>query len=218
VYGVKASRITRIYNGISSSCFVQPPAADISRVRSFYGLHQPYILCLGTIETKKGVAELLRAFRIASERGVQECLVFAGGQGAPGLDIEEEIRKSHCERRVRVLGYVEEAEKKALIKASRLFVYPSLYEGFGLPPLEAMALGVPCVVSDQTSLPEVVGKAALLTQVKNASLFADALVQALHNDGVRTEVSVSGPPRAREFTWESSAAQLLEVCERLGGS
>jgi alpha-1,3-rhamnosyl/mannosyltransferase len=218
VYGIDPARITRVYNGVASSCFVPPDDRDVARVREKYSLDRPFILYLGTVEIKKGILELLRAYRQAVDTGLSELLVLAGGRGAPGLDLEAEVMKVGCVGRIRTLGFVDEADKKALLKASSLFVYPSLYEGFGIPPLEAMALGVPCVVSDQTSLPEVVGDAALVAEVRHPGKFAKSLAQGIQDDSFRRAAEAGGPARARQFTWERSASQVLELCERLGGN
>jgi len=101
------------------------------------------------------------------------------------------------------------------MKAANVFVYPSLYEGFGLPPLEAMALGVPCVVSDQTSLPEIVGSAAMVARVQAAGDFGKTLLLASQDDSFRHAAAVAGPARARAFSWKESASQVLDVCERI---
>jgi len=218
VYGVDPSRITRIYNGLSPHCFECPDRSEVGRVRAKHSLPPSFLLFLGSLEIKKGVVELLKAFRKACDLGLSESLVLAGGKGGPEFDLEAEIRNSGVRDRVRALGFVDERDKKALLKASRLFIYPSLYEGFGLPPLEAMALGVPTLVSDQTSLPEIVGNAALVAPVKDTEEFSQALVRGARDDVFRHRAASAGPARARQFTWERSADELLDLCERLGGS
>lgn len=216
VYGVDPSRVTRVYNGIPSWCFEKPEEIDIARVRTKYSLDGPFLLYLGTIEVKKGILELLSGYRQALELGLDATLVLAGGRGGPSLDLQDEIRCVGCVGRIRHLGYIDEVDKKPLMKAAAAFVYPSLYEGFGLPPLEAMALGVPCVVSDQTSLPEIAGDAALITRVQAPAEFGKALVRAAQDEVFRRAAAVAGPARAREFTWKSAAAQVLDLCERVG--
>lgn len=218
VYGVESSRITRIYNGLSPSSFEPPTKADAERVRSKFDLHDPYLLYLGSIEPKKGMVELLTAYRRASDQGLAETLVLAGGKGGPEFNLDALVREAGGPRRVRVLGFVSEEEKKALVAGSSLFVYPSLYEGFGIPPLEAMALGVPTLVSDETSLPEIVGKAAIATPVRDAGVFAQALVRGTRDDVFRRRALTAGPERARQFRWEQSADQVLDLFERLGGN
>jgi glycosyltransferase involved in cell wall biosynthesis len=215
VYGVDRSRITRVYNGIPRHSFAPPDPRDIARVRARYGLREESILYLGTIEVKKGVPELLEAFRRLLEGGFSGDLVLAGGKSGPPLDLEGYLRRNGLSGRVKSLGFVDEADKKPLLASSSLFVYPSHYEGFGIPPLEAMALGVPCVVSDQTSLPEIVGGAALLADVRNADGFAETLRAGLEDPSFRGAARASGPARARDFSWERSAFQVLDLCECL---
>jgi glycosyltransferase involved in cell wall biosynthesis len=215
LYGAEPSKVTRIYNGIPSSSFVSPEERDVAQVRSRFDLQGPFILYLGTIEIKKGIVELLKAFRRASDSGFGGTLVLAGGKGGPEFDLERQIKIEGCEGRVRSLGFVDEAAKKPLMKACSLFVYPSLYEGFGIPPLEAMALGVPCVVSDLTSLPEIVGEAALIAKVQEPVEFANVLIRAIGDADFRRAAAVAGPARAREFTCERLATQVLELCKLL---
>lgn len=218
VYGLDPSRVTRVYNGVASDCFESPGERNTSRVIEKFGQHRPFILYLGTIETKKGIPNLLRAFKQASESGLSEDLVLAGGKGGPGFDLDSEIRKAGCAGRVRYLGFVDEGDKKALLKACSLFVYPSLYEGFGLPPLEAMALGTPCVVGDGTSLPEIAGDAALVTGVQKPDQLCSALVRGIRDNDFRHSAARRGPLRARQFTWARAATEVLAVCERVGAN
>lgn len=215
VYGVDPSRITRVYNGLHETYFEAPTEAEITRVRAKFNLEGSFVLYLGTVEVKKGIVELLQGFRKAADLGLADTLVLAGGRGGPPLDLDDEIRLAGCLGRVRQLGYIEEADKKPLLKAAGVFVYPSLYEGFGLPPLEAMALGVPSVVSDQTSLPEIAGSAALVTPVHEHTTFGEALLLAARDEEFRRFAATAGPARAREFTWSAAASQVLDVCERV---
>jgi len=218
VYGIDPARITRIYNGIAPSCFDDPDESELRRVRAKYSLPDSFILYLGTLEQKKGIVELLSAYRKAGDAGLSQPLVLAGGKGALGFDLDLQIRNAGVAGRVRASGFIEEADKKALLKSAALFVYPSLYEGFGLPPLEAMALGIPTLVSDQTSLPEIVGNAAIVTSVHDASEFSQALVRGVRDEIFRRRAATAGPARAREFNWDRSADQVLDLCERLGGN
>lgn len=215
VYQVDPSQVTRVHLGISESCFETPDEHEVARIQAKYNLEKPFLLYLGAVEIKKGILELLSGYRQALDLGLDATLVLAGGRGGPALDLEDEIRSVGCVGHVRSLGFIDEADKRGLMKAANVFVYPSLYEGFGLPPLEAMAIGVPCVVSDQTSLPEVVGSAAMVARVQAAGEFGKALLTAAQDDAFRRAVVVAGPARARQFTWKDSASQVLDVCERI---
>jgi glycosyltransferase involved in cell wall biosynthesis len=218
VYGVSPSRITRIYNGISPSCFDAPSARALDQVRTKFGIDRSFILYLGSIEAKKGIVQLLRAYRKAADAGLAEMLLLAGGKGGAEFDLESQARAAGCSDRVRSLGFVEEEDKKALLRACDLFVYPSLYEGFGLPPLEAMALGVPTVVSDRTCLPEIVGDAALAAKIEEPDQFAEVLRRGLSDPEFRRNAALAGPIQARKYSWQRSASQLLALCERVGGN
>lgn len=216
VYGVPESRISRVYNGIGLSCFTPPLDEDIVRVRSKFKLDGPFILYLGSIEVKKGIVELLEAYQGAVKSGHEGILVLAGGISGQSLDLGREVERLRLQNRVRAVGYVNEIEKKALLGACQLFVYPSLYEGFGIPPIEAMALGMPCLVSDQTSLPEIVGDAALVTDVRETPRFTARLLEAASDPEFRRRAAREGPARAREYSWERSAGEILDICEGLG--
>lgn len=205
IYDVEDARITRIYNGVSPSSFEPPTAKAVADVRRKYRLDGPYVLYLGAIEPKKGVAELIDVF---PRLGFSGPLVLAGGQGGMMIDLPRVPF-------LRPLGYVQEEDKKPLLHAASLFVYPSRYEGFGLPPLEAMALGVPCVVGGETSLPEVVGDVALTADVGKPDLFARTLIRGLNDAEFRERAAKAGPKRARRFSWERSAAEFIKLCDRL---
>jgi glycosyltransferase involved in cell wall biosynthesis len=218
IYNLPENRVTRIYNGIRKECFLVPSAGEIETLRQKRGLRDPFILYLGSIEPKKGVPELLAAFSILTRSGFRGILALAGGKSGPLLDFEGIVRRLGLTERVRWLGYIAEDEKKSLLSACDLFVYPSLYEGFGIPPLEAMALGTPCVVSGETSLPEIVGEAALVAEVKSPESLAGALGRALSDTEFRRRARTQGPARAGLFSWERSAKETLDLCERLGAA
>jgi glycosyltransferase involved in cell wall biosynthesis len=216
VYGVPEDRITRIYFGIEESAFLPPEAIDLARVKARFGIDAPYILYLGAVEPKKGISQLLAAFRKAIDLGLVEDLIVAGPPGAPIFDVMAQAKKAGCADRVRTLGFIEDQDKKPLMASASLFAFPSLYEGFGLPPLEAMALGVPCIVSDQTSLPEIAGEVAIVTNVFDLARFAADLVHGVRDQHFRRNSGRAGPDRARAFSWHKSAAELLNLCVRLG--
>ena len=215
VYGIAPARVTRIYNGIDRTQFERPDENAIASVLARHRLEPPYVFYLGTLEPKKGTLELVSAFARLVRSGFRGRLALAGGLGAGHLDLQAMIAASGVADRVALLGYIDESDKKALLVGSALFVYPSHYEGFGLPPLEAMALGVPTLVSNATSLPEVVGEAALTFDVRNVEAFSGALSQGLTDKSFRHRAVAEGPIRARRFTWDEAADQLLELCERL---
>jgi len=126
-------------------------------------------------------------------------------------DVGRAIRLRRLERSVRVLGYLPDEDLPALYATAGVFVYPSLYEGFGLPPLEAMACGTPAVTSNTTSLPEVVGDAALLVDPEDPAAIADAIMAVLSDPVLADDLSRRGRERAKQFTWGNAAVETLQV-------
>ena len=217
VYEVPENRITRIYNGIPKTAFQRPLGPEIVRARKSFDLERDYILYLGSLETKKGIVELLEAFSSLSTSVFSGDLVLAGA-GGHDIDLPAKLRKLGCESRVKLLGYVDESSKASLMAGCELFVYPSWYEGFGLPPLEAMALGVPTLVSNLTSLPEVVGDAALVVDISNKDAFVDALRRGLTDKEFRGAARENGPRRASRFSWEIAAKQYSDLFDSVMGA
>ncbi len=189
-------------------------AADL---QARYHLADRYLLFLGTMEPRKNVAALVRAFRVlqTDQRFQDVQLVIAGRRGWKFEEIFQEIketnRRSAPRQSVRYLGYVPAADKFALMKQTTAFVFPSLYEGFGLPVLEAMSLGAPVITSNVSSLPEVVGRAALMVDPADESSLATALGRVLEDEALRRQLSQAGRLRAQEFSWTKTAAQTLQV-------
>lgn len=214
VYNVESERIVVIPNGVSvvNSADAADNNAELLAAREIVA---PYVLYLGSIEIKKGIPELLRAFACLTGRGFPGQLVLAGAPGGPAFDLNSAIGDTGCPERIRHLGYVDETLKWALLRNCAAFVYPSHYEGFGLPPLEAMALGKPCVVNNATSLPEIAGDCALLADVANVERFADVMEKALQDEAVKARSAAAGPEWAKRFSWDAAAAAYLSLCESL---
>jgi glycosyltransferase involved in cell wall biosynthesis len=217
-YGIAADRIAVIPNGIASGDFLVPSAAQVAEVAARLALGRDYLLYLGTCEIKKGIPELLAAFALLVEGGYRGTLVLAGGKGGPAYDLAGELRRLGIHERVRNLGYVSDADKRPLLAGAQLLVYPSRYEGFGLPPLEALALGTPCVVSGETSIPEAVGPHALQVDVTDAPRFAEALRWGLAHQPFRAAARSQGPAWAQRFSWRAAADAYLDACESLMAS
>jgi glycosyltransferase involved in cell wall biosynthesis len=214
LYGVAPERVTRIYNPVPDDAFEAPDQASVSVVRRELRLPGPYALFLGTIEIKKGIRELLDAFGKMCARGHPGSLVLAGAQGGPSFDLAAAIERAGAPGRIVHLGYVQEQWKKPILAGADLLVYPSLYEGFGMPPLEAMALGVPCLVNDATSLPEVVGDTAIRVDVRDGEALIRGLVRGLSDATFRSHARRAGPERARSlFDRRILADRFLDICE-----
>jgi glycosyltransferase involved in cell wall biosynthesis len=170
-----------------------------------------YILSVGTIEPRKNLVRLVEAYHRVRDLTPAPKLVLAGARGWKFESVFERVKTLGLKDEVVFLGQVPADILPALYNGAVAFAYPSLYEGFGLPPLEAMACGVPVIASDASSLPEVVGDAGLLVDPNDTDALADALATLLNEDEKRAELSARGPTRARAFSWEQTAFKTLEV-------
>ena len=209
--GVSPDKVQVLYSGVHPRFRPQPEQGEAERIRVRYGLDKwPYVLSLGTVQPRKNYVRLIHAFTQLTNKPTNPPptqLLIAGGRGWLYEEILAEAEK-HPDR-VRVLGFVDDADLPALYRNAALFAFPSLYEGFGLPVLEAMACGVPVVCSDVSSLPEVAGDAALLVHPLDTGALAQALARVLEDADLRREMSAKGLAQATRFTWEQAARQLL---------
>ena len=213
LYQTPPAKIKVLYHGVSSNFRPVIEPLQIQEVRQKYGLGQsPFILSVGTVQPRKNYQRLIQA--LAQVKGEIK-LVIAGGKGWSYENILAEVDKQGLQGRVHFPGFVAEADLPALYSAATIFVYPSLYEGFGLPILEAMACGLPVIASDQSSLPEVVGKAGLLIKPGEVEAIATAINRLLGDEALRQALSSAGLARAAEFTWDKMAAQLVELYQQV---
>jgi glycosyltransferase involved in cell wall biosynthesis len=186
--------------------------ADPARTLERLGIPTPYVLFVGTLEPRKNLVTLVRAYRRAAV-GIPHALVLAGAPGW-GLDaLERELAMPGPGRIVRT-GWLPDDDLDAVYRGASAFVYPSLYEGFGLPVLEAMARGIPTIASSASSLPEVTGDAALSVDPRSSGALASATATLLADDGLASELGERGRRRARSFTWDETARLTLEAYER----
>jgi len=207
--GVPPERVEVLYSGVDPRFRPEPEPGERERLQARYGVgERPYVLSVGTLQPRKNYVRLIRAF---AHLRPDLYLVIAGGRGWLYEEVLAEAER-HPDR-VRVLGFVDEADLPALYRGAALFVFPSLYEGFGLPVLEAMACGVPVVCSNSSSLPEVAGEAALLVDPHDEEGLAEAMRRALEDEGARRRMIARGLERAAGFTWERAARQLLAAFE-----
>lgn len=189
----------------------EPTPDDLKKeARVKYTLPEKFILYTGTIEPRKNIANLVRSFNILAKNFPHD-LVIAGKWGWEFGDVKREIGKSEFRERIRVLSYVEQKYLPALYGCASVFVFPSIYEGFGLPPLEAMACGTPVAVSNVSSLPEVVGDAALLFDPHDPDSIVSALAKILSDRKKAEGLSELGIERAKIFSWDKTAEITLDV-------
>ena len=190
-------------------------AGSVEAVRRRYGLEEPFLLSVGSLEPGKNRDRLLRALARLRARGLEHTLAIVGQRAWRHEGEAPLARRLGLADSVRFLGYVPPADLPALYSGADLFVFPSLYEGFGLPALEALACGTPVVASNVSALPEVVGDAALQVNPLDTEALAGAMERVLRDDGLRLDLRERGLQRAREFSWERTARETLAVYEQV---
>ena len=188
---------------------------EIINIKQKYNLNYSFILYVGTLEPRKNIPTLLKALYKLKKQGIKHKLVITGKKGWKYKSIFETIDKLNLQKDVIFTGYVPDEDLPALYNAADLFVYPSLYEGFGLPPLEAMACGTPVITSNTSSLPEVVGDAGIMVNPYDVDELANKIYEVLTNDGLREELSKKGLERAKLFSWKKCAEEHLKVYEEV---
>lgn len=211
-YGIAERKIAVTALGTDPTLAPVGDPAALEAVRRAFGITHRYVLSVGRLNARKNVLGLLHAFERARPRLAEPAqLVIAGPRDYQADQLDRAIASSPCRRDVLRVGYVGAAELPALLSGASVFAYPSLFEGFGLPPLEAMVCGVPVICSGVTSLPEVVGDAALTFDPTSVDDIADAMLAVLSDPSLRATLVRKGRARAARFTWEATAARTLEV-------
>lgn len=184
--------------------------APFSDCAAKFGLKGPYLLYVGTIEPRKNLIRLLKAFALLKrEQGIPHQLVLAGGKGWANEEIYQTAERVED---VIFTGYLSNGEKYTLYQNAAAFVFPSLYEGFGIPPLEAMTFGCPVVCANAASLPEVVGDAAELVEPGDETSIAEGIWKVISDQTRRDELTRRGAVQARKYTWDASGEKLAAVC------
>tara|TARA_Y100000590_G_scaffold288638_1_gene324990 strand:+ start:8191 stop:9330 length:1140 start_codon:yes stop_codon:yes gene_type:complete len=215
LYLTPEEKITVLYPGVSSDFRPIVNPAKLKQVRKRYKLREePFVLSVGTLQPRKNHLTLIKAFEIALGNSEYN-LVLAGGKGWSYDEVYELVESCGLQKRVLFPGFVADADLASLYSAADIMAFPSLYEGFGLPVLEAMACGVPVLASSVSSLPEVTGDAALLIDPGNVEDMADAMLTLAENVDLRQSFRDKGLKRAEQFSWQTSAAALLGVYKDL---
>jgi alpha-1,3-rhamnosyl/mannosyltransferase len=208
VLGISPDKITAIPSGVADAFFDAQPGT----VRDRYRLERPFVLSLGTIEPRKNIDALLDAFAgLPPELRADYELVVAGPMGWASEKTAVRLRE------VRYLGYVPESDLAPLTAAATVFAYPSLYEGFGFPVVQAMAAGVPVITSNVSSLPEVTGDAAVLVDPRSGAELRAGLVHLLESPDLRRDLAARGRVRAETFRWPACAAKSLQFFRTILG-
>lgn len=213
--GVPRERMETVHPGVSAA-FSQPgdAAADRRLLAERHGVEGPFVLFVGTTNPRKNLPRLLDAFAAARRRAsLPHRLVIAGDRGFD--DVRDDVADRGLGDNVRIAGYVDEADLPAFYRCAGALAFPSLYEGFGLPVIEAMAAGCPVLTSAASSLPEVAGDAALLVDPGSEDAIAGGLVRLLTDDALRARLAEAGRRRAAAFAWDAFAARHLAVWREL---
>ena len=213
---ISSEKIRVIYLGIGSLYhpLEKKEVEDFRRKEEIFG---SFILYVGTLKKRKNVLNIIRAYKKIKEKGIKEKLVIVGNKSGEYQNIYKAVKRSKLEKDVFFSGYVDEALLPFYYNSAFLFIYPSLYEGFGLPILEAMASGTPVITSNVSSLPEVVGDAAILVNPNNIEEMAEMMQKVLTNQKLREKMREKGLKRAKLFSWERCARETLNLYEEIGG-
>jgi glycosyltransferase involved in cell wall biosynthesis len=210
--GVPPEKISIVRPGIEPRFRPVRDTVKLAEVRNRYNLPHWFILSLSTLEPRKNFSRLIAAYgQLRRQTGLPHELVIVGRPGWLYGDIFAQVRKEGLGDRVHFPGFMADEDLPALYTLADLFVFPSLYEGFGIPPLEAMACGTPVVASNNSSLPEVVGSAGLMVEATDVDGLADAMARVLGNANLRVRLSDLGRAQAARFTWRVAAEDLLEA-------
>jgi glycosyltransferase involved in cell wall biosynthesis len=211
---VPEDKVSVLYPGVERRFRPITDAQTLAGTRQKYGLPMRFVLSVGTVQPRKNYERLVQAFSLLQAQDTS--LVIVGGKGWPYERLFQQVQDLGLRDRVCFAGYVEDVDLPAVYNLACAFVFPSLYEGFGIPPLEAMACGVPVIAADNSSLPEVVGDAGLLIDAQDTEALAHALSQLLGDSALCQKLVDRGLARAKQFTWERAAHTLLSTYEHVG--
>jgi glycosyltransferase involved in cell wall biosynthesis len=210
-FGLPLRNAVVVHHGKSDAFRPEGSAKELAAVRARYRLPERYMLYLGTLEPRKNVPLLLRAFAELAPRYPEARLVIAGKKGWHFDEIFNTARSLNLTDRALFTGYIDEADKPALMRGAFLFVYPSLHEGFGIPVLEAMASGVPAIAGNRTSIPEIAGDGALLIDPESLPELSNALEFLYSDPAARTRLAAKGLEQAARFSWTKTAEETAAI-------
>jgi glycosyltransferase involved in cell wall biosynthesis len=217
-FNVPPEKIVVVYNAIDDHFWATPPDEDVARVRERYQLDHQFVLYVGNIKPHKNLVRLIESFAEFRQIGFEDVkLLIIGDEISKLPALRRAVHRHKLHKHVRFLGYVSEQTLGILYRLAAVFVFPSLYEGFGLPPLEAMASGTPVVTSNVSSLPEVAGDAAVLVDPYDVDSIVDGLRRVVGDPALAADLRARGLVRAREFSWERSVERTLRDYQDVGG-
>lgn len=212
---VERKKIKVIYHGLDPAFRIPVSHEQKEEVREKFSLPQSFLLFVGSTQPRKNLSKLLEAFPLIRKKHPQVHLVIAGPQGKEHQHIQKKIRRDHLHSRIRITGYVSKTELKALYCLASIFVFPSFCEGFGLPLIEAMATGLPLVVSHNSAIPEVVGDAGVYFNPNDPEEMAEKVILLLEDNSLRQRLIKEGYRRASHFDWKVTASETLSFYHSL---
>ena len=212
---ISSEKIRVIYLATSKDFKPSGSQNQILKIKEKYKTSPKYFIHVGTIEPRKNLPFLVSAFALALKQGIKENLVIVGKQGWYYEDLYNLIKKLHLEKRVIFTGYADDRDVPYLYGGSTALTFPSLYEGFGFPPLEAMACGTPVISSNTSSLPEVIGEAGILLPPKDKNIWAQKMVELSSNNKLSEKLKIAGIMQAKKFSWDETARKTIEVYEEV---
>jgi glycosyltransferase involved in cell wall biosynthesis len=214
IYHTPEAKIRVLYSGVDDHFYPVHDLTVLSQMREKYRIGSgPYILSVGTVQPRKNYARLIEAFHRLNMPDMK--LIIAGGKGWLDAPLYTRVAELHLQDRVQFLGFTPDEDLPALYSAARMFAYPALYEGFGLPPLEAMACGVPVLASNRSSLPEVVGTAAVIVEPLDIDAIVNGLRQILEDNSLRKILINRSQLQVQKFNWQNAARKLRETYEEV---
>jgi glycosyltransferase involved in cell wall biosynthesis len=211
-FRVPESKIDVIYNAIDERLGEAPTAVEMAQVRERYQLNAPFVLYTGNIKPHKNLERLIEAFHTLRRGGLEHVqLLIIGDEISKYATLRRAVHRHKLHKHVRFFGFVPDKTLASLYRLASVFVFPSLYEGFGLPPLEAIAAGTPVITSNLSSLPEVVGDAAILIDPYEPDEIAAAMRRVLTDPAVREDLRARGLARVKQFSWDRSVQRVREI-------
>jgi len=211
IFKIKEEKIKVTYVGIDNSYCVIKDKESIKTILKKYNIVQPYILYVGTIEPRKNLVRLVYAFNKFKKQKTEHKLVIVGKKGWLYEELFKTVENTEYKKDIIFTGYVSVKDLIHIYNGADLFIYPSLYEGFGIPPLEAMACGIPVISSNTSSIPEVLGNAALLINPYNVREFVDGMNNLIFNKELRQKYIQEGFNKIKEYSWEKIAERTLKI-------